>query len=337
MNVFIDSITMAISNGIGLFKPLYWLFGKCMEGLLMLFNNQYFIALIVFTILTRVLMLPLNLKQQKTMAQTSRIQPKIQKIQNKYKIKEITDPVERQKASQKMQEEMQELYAREGHNPMNMGCGPMIFQMIFLMGIIGIIYYPLEYIIGIPMGANAEVFETMFNELGKTKVAYYQLEILQNFDLYKDSLVASLPDLFTEDKIEAIKVYRDALKIGGIDMTQFPHWKDGAIIIFPILSLLTSLGSSVISTLIQKKNNPAMAQQNTQMMLMMLMMPLFSFYISFQVPAAVGFYWVISNLVAILQQLFMAKFFSPKKNQAHHMIEATIERRSREESLKKIK
>lgn len=335
--MFIDSITMAISNGIGLFKPLYWLFGKCMEGLLMLFSNQYFVALVVFTILTRLLMLPLNLKQQKTMAQTSRIQPKIQKIQNKYNIREITDPVERQKANQKMQEEMQDLYIREGHNPMNMGCGPMIFQMIFLMGIIGIIYYPLEYILGIPMSANSGVFETMFNEMGKTNVAYYQLEILQNFDTYKSHLVASLPDLFTEDKIEAIKVYRDALRIGGIDMTQFPHWKDGAIMIFPILSLLTSLGSSVISTLIQKKSNPAMAQQGTQMMLMMLMMPLFSFYISFQVPAAVSFYWVISNLVAVLQQLFMAKFFSPKKNQAHHMIEATIERRSREESLKKIK
>ena len=335
--MFIDNITIAISNGIGLFKPLYWLFGYVMKFLLDIFNDQYFLALVVFTILTRLVMFPLNLKQQKTMAKTSRIQPKIQKIQNKYKVNEITDPVERQKASQKMQEEMQDLYIREGHNPMNMGCGPMIFQMVFLMGIIGIIYYPLEYILGIPLSANTGVIEEIFQELGSNKVAYYQLEILQNFDVYREALVAKLPDLFTPEAIANIETYRNSLRIGSLTMTQFPHWKDGAIIIFPLLSLATSLGSSVISTLIQKKNNPAMAQQSAQMWMMMLMMPLFSFYISFQVPAAVSFYWVISNLVAILQQVFMAKFYSPKKNQAYHMIESTIERRSREESLKKIK
>jgi YidC/Oxa1 family membrane protein insertase len=92
-----------------------------------------------------------------------------------------------------------------------------------------------------------------------------------------------------------------------------------------------------MSTLIQKKNNPAAAQQQQQMLLMMLMMPFFSFYISFKVSAAVGFYWIISNLVAIVQQLVMAKFFPPKRNMARQMIEGTIERRSREESIKKIK
>ena len=120
-------------------------------------------------------------------------------------------------------------------------------------------------------------------------------------------------------------------------MTQIPTWKGGIIIIIPILAFLTSVGSSVVSMLIQKKNNPAQAQQMQQMMLMMLMMPLFSFYIAFKVSAAVGFYWIISNLVAIVQQVVMAKFFPPRKNIAREMIENTIERRSREESIKKIK
>ncbi|MDE5973606.1 MAG: YidC/Oxa1 family membrane protein insertase, partial [Eubacterium sp.] len=101
--------------------------------------------------------------------------------------------------------------------------------------------------------------------------------------------------------------------------------------------LVTSLGSSLISTFIQKKNNPAAGQQATQMMLMMLMMPFFSFYISFKVTAAVGFYWIISNLVAILQQIFIFKQYPPRKTQARLMVENTIERRSREENVKKIK
>ena len=96
------------------------------------------------------------MRQQKAMAKTARIQPKIQKIQQKYNIREVTDPAERQRLSQKQNEEMQALYAREGHNPMNMGCGPMLFQMVFLMGIIGIIYYPIEYIIGIDISSQAE-------------------------------------------------------------------------------------------------------------------------------------------------------------------------------------
>ena len=111
----------------GIFKPLYYIFGECMEGLLWLFNDKYFIALTVFTVITLLLMLPLNMKQQKSMAKTASIQPKIQKIQQKYNIREVTDPAERQKLSQKQNEEMQALYAREGHNPMNMGCGPMLF------------------------------------------------------------------------------------------------------------------------------------------------------------------------------------------------------------------
>ena len=70
----------AVSNGMAVFKPLYWLFGKCMEFLLDVLNNQYFIALIIFTVVTRLLLLPLNVKQQKSMAATTRLQPKIQKI-----------------------------------------------------------------------------------------------------------------------------------------------------------------------------------------------------------------------------------------------------------------
>ena len=334
--MFIETITLAakgISNGMAFLKPLYWLFGECMKGLLFLFNDNYFISLTVFTILTRVVLFPFNLKQQKTMAKTARIQPKIQKIQKKYNVNSISDPKQRQKANQQQQEEIQALYAREGHNPMNMGCGPMAFQMVFLMGIIGIIYYPIQYILGVDISSNTEAISKAINYSGQ----YFQIEILQNFDKYKDILAAELPKLFTAEKISAIENYKNHMFIGSLDMTQVPTWKGGVIIIIPILCLITSMASSIVSTLLQKKTNPAAAQQQSSMLIMMLMMPLFSFYISFKVSAAVGFYWMISNLVAVVQQLVMAKFFPPKKNIAREMVENTIQRRSREESVKKIK
>lgn len=325
-----------VSNGIGIFKPLYWLFGVCMNFLLDVLNNQYFLAIVIFTVVTRLLLLPLNVRQQRTMAKTTRLQPKIQKIQKKY-----PDPKDRNKLNQ----EMQDLYAREGHNPMQMGCGPMLFQMVFLMGIIGIIYYPLAYVLGISdfndnSQAIYDVILPIYQNItgnADAKITYFQLNILENFDAYKEALMASFPEMFTEAKCAEISVYREGMTLFGLDMTAVPHWKDGIIVIIPILCLVTSLGSSLVSTLIQKKNNPAASQQMGSMMMMMFMMPFFSFYISFKVTAAVGFYWIISNIVAVLQQIFIAKKYPPRRTQAKLMVENTIERRSREENIKKIK
>ncbi len=324
-----NSILLAASSaGVAFFKPLYWLFGVCMGFLMDLLGNQYFIAIIIFTVVTRLILLPVNIHQQRTMAKSTRLQPKIQKLQKKY-----PDPKDRVKLNQ----EMQDLYAREGHNPMNMGCGPLIFQMVFLMGIVGIIYYPLSYVIGMDSIAdNADKLLEVIKNLGYDG-QYMQLGILENFNDYKDTLVAEFPKIFTPENCSAIEAYRDGMVLGTLDMTAIPHWKDGAIIIIPILCFVTSLLSTLVSTLIQKKNNPAAAQQMSQMIIMMLMMPFFSLYIAFKVPAAVGFYWIISNLVAIVQQLFIAKFFPPKRSQARLMVENTIYRRSREANVKKIK
>lgn len=333
-----NSILLAtsVSNGIGIFKPLYWLFGVVMSFLMDVLNNQYFIAIIIFTIATRLMLLPINIHQQKTMARTTRLQPKIQKIQKKY-----PDPKDRNKLNQ----EMQDLYAREGHNPMQMGCGPMLFQMIFLMGIIGIIYYPISYVLGISavVDQSGEIYDVILpiyqNLIGddSASITYFQLNILENFDAYKETLMAQFPDIFTTANCDTIVAYRDSMTLFGLDMTAVPHWKDGIIVIIPILCLVTSLLSSVVSTLIQRKNNPAAAQQQSSMLIMMLIMPFFSFYISFRVTAAVGFYWIISNLVAILQQFYTFKQYPPRKTQAQLMINNTIERRSREENIKKIK
>ena len=332
--MLLNPVTMAATNATGmvLFKWLYWLFGKCMGFLIDVLNNQYFIAIVIFTVVTRLVLLPLNIRQQRSAAKTARLQPKIQKIQKKYA--NVNDP----QARVKMNEEMQDLYAREGHNPMNMGCGTMIFQMVFLMGIVGIIYYPLSYVLGMS-GFNdfANEISEFIKTLGYDKVNYLQLSILENWEALKDGLMQNFPQLFTSDAVSQIETFRQGMYIGNLDMTAIPHWKDGIIVIVPIISFLTSFGSTVVSMLIQKKNNPAASQQMGQMIMMSLMMPFFSLYIAFKVPAAVGFYWIISNCVAILQQLFIAKFFPPKRSQARLMVENTIERRSREASIKKIK
>lgn len=335
MNEILLNPILLAASGVNLYERifswLYWLFGKAMAFLLSVLDNKYFLAIVIFTVVTRLVLLPLNVKQQKTVAKTSRLQPKIQKIQKKYA--NVNDP----QARMKMNEEMQALYQREGHSPMQMGCGPMIFQMVFLMGIVGIIYYPLRYVLGM---SNFNDYSAQLMELIQSfgyKGAYVQLGVLEYWVQFKDQIIAAAPELFTADKIEAIETFRANIYIGSLDMTAVPHWKDGVIVLIPIISFATSLLSTLVSSLIQKKNNPAMGQQMSQMLMMMLMMPLFSLFIAFKLPAAVGFYWIISNIVAIFQQLFIAKFYPPKRSQARVMIENTIERRSREDSVKRIK
>lgn len=66
------------AEGTGIFKPLYWVFGKFMELLLSVMNNEYFVAIIVFTVITRLVLLPLNIHQQKA-------QPKTQDCSRKFK------------------------------------------------------------------------------------------------------------------------------------------------------------------------------------------------------------------------------------------------------------
>lgn len=100
--------------------------------------NNYGLALILFTLFARLLMIPTSIYQTKGTVKTQRLQPKIRRINAKYKGDQ-----------KKIQEETQALYQREGHNPMNMGCLPLAIQFIIIFGLIGVIYHPLKWALAI--------------------------------------------------------------------------------------------------------------------------------------------------------------------------------------------
>ena len=96
VDFLVNPIQLAMAaDGSGIFKPLYWLFGRCMDFFLSILSNEYFIAIILFTVVTRLILLPVNIHQQKTTAKTSRLAPKIQKIQKQY-----PDPKEQAKPNE---------------------------------------------------------------------------------------------------------------------------------------------------------------------------------------------------------------------------------------------
>lgn len=318
------------------FKPLYWLFGVCMSFLLGLLSDQYFLAITIFVILTRIVLIPFNMKQQKTTAKSSRIQPKIAKIQKKYANTGNQSQKQSIENRNKMNEEMQALYARENHNPMNMGCGPMLFQMLFLFGIIGIIYQPLTYVLKLSaedVGLLSDAVLALLGEASVKTKTYVELNVLSHIN----ELMPQLAGQVSDSVFASIQQFRDGMVVFGIDLTQFPNIKDfNVLIVVPVLSGVTSLLSSILTMRLQKRNNPAMAEQNKMMNYTMLAMPLFSVFIAFQVPAAVGIYWAISNVVSTLQQLILNLTYPPRKIVAKSMIESTIERRSREQHVRNM-
>lgn len=105
------------------------------------------------------------------------------------------------------------------------------------------------------------------------------------------------------------------MQFAGLDLGMTPGF-EFPLIIIPILSLIMSVAQMAITQIIQKKTNPEMAaQQQGCAKFTLYLMPLFSLYIAFQVPAGVGFYWALNYVVGILQSLIIYKFWPNEKLQ----------------------
>lgn len=122
-------------------------------GLIMrlLYNilHSYGWSLILFTLLVRLVLVPLSIKQQKSSAKMAAIQPQMQEIQKMYA-----------KNQTKMNEELQKLYQREKYNPAG-GCLPMLITLLVLFGLIDVIYNPMQHILGISADVITQATEIM--------------------------------------------------------------------------------------------------------------------------------------------------------------------------------
>lgn len=284
--------------------------------------HNYGLALILFTLFARLLMLPTSIYQMKGTVKTQRLQPKIRRINAKYKGDQ-----------KKIQEETQALYQREGHNPMNMGCAPLMFQFIIIFGLIGVIYHPLKWALAVndaTVGTLTEIAKGLSNYNAKTDLRTIELFIINNIGEIGPLAIQKGISASVIDKIAGFN-----FNFLGLSLGQVPSFKEpGLLWIVPILSGVTSLGSSLFSMFQQRKNNPEMAK-NPTMGCMSVFMPLFSMYFTFQFPAGIGIYWIASNIFALVQTVVLSFTHSPKKMIAKAMVDETVERRSREENLKR--
>ena len=111
-------------------------FGYLMR-LIYSFCNNYAVAIILFTVITKILLLPVNYKTQKGAARMQLLNPKLEKLKKSF----ANNP-------QRLQEEQQKLYQQEGVNPMG-SCLPAFIQMFLLFGVIDVIYKPVTHILDI--------------------------------------------------------------------------------------------------------------------------------------------------------------------------------------------
>ena len=276
--------------------PLGWVMWLCYKIV-----PVYGLALVIFTVLVRLLLVPLAIKQQKSMVRMQIFQPQMMEIQKKYA-----------NNKQKMNEEMMKLYQQENYNPMS-GCLPMAIQLPILFGLIDVIYKPLTHILRVGGEILTQVEEIAAPLLGVTVEALgrdysAQLKIIGAVQ-QNTAAFANVDGGAFLQQVGSLN-----LNFLGIDLTQTPTLALNALILIPILSGLTSVLMSVLtmrqSASMQSEAAAAAAGMTKSMM---FIMPIFSAYFAFVVPAGVGIYWIISNLLSALQTFLLNKLMNPKE------------------------
>ena len=296
-------------------------FGWLMYGLYHLVNS-YGVALILFTLVVKLLLFPLALKQQKSTIKMQIIQPKIQEIQAKYKNNQA-----------KMNEELQALYIKENYNPMS-GCGTLLIQFPVIFGLLDVVYKPLTHLLRLTT-ENITALTEVATSLGVSATGYApQINIYQSV-IQNPAAYASVG----ADVIEKIQSLN--MTFLGLDLSGTPNlpWQGGWnwLVLIPLLSGATALLSSIISM----KNSPNMGQAGASMKMTMYLMPLISIWFTFMVPVGVGVYWTLSNVFTCVQSLILNKRYNPKemaeKMQAEAKERAEQERQERIEAKKRAK
>jgi len=283
------------------------LFGYILNFIYGLVQN-YGIAIIIFSVLLKLILLPLSIKQQKTMKKTAKIQAKVKEIQEKYKNDQM-----------RMNQEMMDLYKKENMNPFS-GCLSSIIQILLLFAIFGLVRSPLTYMKKVDM-------DTINN---------YKTEMQQN----EKPISASYPEISILKYVNENKGIEDSLYINmdffGLDLSNIPqeNLNNPTVYIIPALYVLTSLVSMKLTTKMTENKNKKdeiieikneedksskeadpqdmAAQMNKSMS---WFMPVMSVTIAIIAPLGLALYWLVNNILMIAERLVLNKILKSEEEQ----------------------
>ena len=283
-------------------NALYDIIGIPFGYLMMLiygFCKNYAVSIIIFTVVTKILLLPVNYKTQKNAARMQLLTPKLEKLRKSYSNNQ-----------QKLQEETQKLYIQENINPMG-SCLPAFIQMFLLFGVLDVVYKPLTHILRFSKGirrAASDIAGVKFSDFrGELKIMRHLSENPSDYEGLSGDFLSKVRD------------FNNNFTIFGANLGKEPsihvNWSDSeSVILFliPILAGVAQLISSFYSQIHQKKVNPEM-QNNGCLTFLMYFMPLLTVWFAFSVPAGVGFYWIWSALFSFIISFCLNQYFTPER------------------------
>ena len=301
-----------------IFSWIGYVFGYLLWAFYELTKN-YGIAIILFTIVLKIITFPFSIKQQKSMAQNDRLASKQRELQQKYGNDKM-----------KLSEETQKLYAKENVSPMS-GCLTMILPLILLMGVYYAVIWPLTntlHLDGESVRAATGMLAQVPGGFGAYNSFYGELEIVKHFDAFR----AFLP--FSATDMASIESFSQGFNFLGLNLLNSPNSSpfSSMVWLIPLLCLVSSLGTQFLTMRIQGNAN------NMQgcMKWMMYLMPVISAVIAWQVPAAVGFYWIVSTVLSFGQTVVLQRFYNMHIMTAKQEAARVLLREQEEAALKPV-
>lgn len=275
---------------------ILWPFGQLMR-LFYEWTGSYAIALLLFAVVIKIVLLPFGIKQQKNAIKQAKLRPKEMAIRKKYAGRDDKP------TQNKMQQEIMELYQKEGFNPMG-GCLPLLLQMPIIVILYRIVYMPLTYICQwsaeriSALQATAEA-AGLLGEGGKW-TAQAEIQLL--------SMIKSNPASFDAEAVQSLPQLH-LFGIEALDLSALPSLTNLSwLVAIPVLVFLTTFLSMKLTRRFTYQSPDQAAQQNTlSMKIMDFAMPLFSLWISFSLPAALGLYWIYQSILSFGQQYLLYK------------------------------
>ena len=285
------------------------IFGYVLNWIYILIHNYGF-AIIIFSVLVKLAMLPLSIKQQKTMKKNEKVQKEMKILQIKHK----GNP-------EMLNQEVMELYKREKINPFG-GCLTVILQFVLLISMFYLVRSPLTFMRKIDKSAiDAKIIaieeSDSSNTINKTYPEISIVKYVQQNNLTDDEMYINMNFL-------------------GLDLSNIPqeNLQDFKVFIIPALYIISSVISMRISTasmskkvkeengesteLTNDKDNNEMdqAEMSEQMnKTMSWMMPVLAVSISLVAPLGLALYWLVNNIMMIIERLFLNKMFSREEDE----------------------
>lgn len=295
------------------------IFGYLLNFIYQIVNN-YGIAMIIFTIILKLIMLPISIKQQKTLKKSAKMQVKVKEIQEKYSNDQV-----------RQSQELMDLYKRENMSPFS-GCLSSIIQLIIVLSMFYLVSRPLTYMKHI----DTDLLNQYTQEVADSTegaLRYPEIAIIKAMS----------------DKDENIRINMDFF---GLDLSDIPtqNYKDLKVYIIPLLYVFTSFISIRLTTNLNKKKqeeknnkeelikeNIDKTKENNKEKLpvkveekqedkeidtmeemqrqMNFMMPVMAVSIALIAPLGLALYWLVSNLLMIIERLIINKFFKDEEEE----------------------